>query len=1201
MGIVYEALDRERNTRVALKTLKDWTGESLLRFKNEFRALQDLQHRNLVKLGELIEESGQWFFTMELVSGSDFIGWVRPMTQPNEDDIETGAFDAPRSAHAPRYDEQRLRSGLLQLVHGLTVLHAAGKVHRDVKPSNIMVTPDGRIVLLDFGLAVSSEPDAMATQSSKVLGTAPYMAPEQAAGIPVGPEADWYSVGVILYQALTGTLPFDGPAVEVLMAKQREEPVPPRARVPTVPADLNALCVELLRISPAARPSGQELLRRLDHNAVADASSQPSFLQAPDFVGREAELAQLDEAFAAVRKRGATAICIQGDSGVGKSALARRFIERLTVKEAGLVVLAGRCYERESVPYKAFDGLVDSLARQMNRMARPDAIVPRLASLLAQAFPVLLRVEAIAQAPKLEHDIREPQELRSRVFGAMRELLTRLGDRQPLLLVIDDLQWADADSLALLKEILRPPDAPAVLLVATLRTDEGAISGSLPADARRVRLAPLPPADACELASQLIERFQAKGSVTPEAIAAEAGGHPLFIDELVRHVRERDPQAGPLRLDEALSARIARLDAQARQILEVLAVAGTPLTQTTAARAARSDIGSFTTRLIELRSANLLRTGGTRLNDTVELYHDRVRESVLVHIEPSARREWHERLAVAIETSERPDPEAIAIHWQAAGNGPRAATFAVKAAERATDALAFDRAARLYAVALELRPSEGNESRALRVKLAESLANAGRGKEAATAYLASLEGATAAEVLDLRRRAATQLLTTGHIEEGLETMQSVLAAVGLEYPATPRKALMQVIWRRMMLRLRGLRFKRRDESSVSSRELARIDVCYHAGLTLAIADHIRGHAFHVKGLSLALRAGEPFRVARALGLEIGYQSTPGGANAARVEAMAEVTEALSNELDHPQIRAFLYGVMGQVHYLAGRFSNGAELVDKGERMLRERCVGMPWEINTCRLWRARCLFYLGRLQDLSRQLPADITDCRQRGDLYGDTSLRCSVYPFLVLAEDDPVRAKEEIALAMKLWSPRGFHIQHYYARFAEACADIYAGNSERALDIAERTWRDCKGVLLLRIQLVRVALLDLRARAAIARAAQDTAQRKVLLGRAAKDARRIAGEKMPYTDPMAWLLNAGIASLRGDPETAITKLRLAVDGFEKAELALHAAAARRRLGQLVGGPEGEELVSAANTWMTRQGIMNPTAMTALYAPGFPS
>src|SRR5262249_36231443 len=145
-----------------------------------------------------------------------------------------------------------------------------------------------------------------------------------------------------------------------------EQPIPPRGRVPAVPADLDALCVDLLRISPSARPSGHEVLRRLDRQRPPDSAlSLPLFAPAPEFVGRARELALLGEAFGAVRRRGATAIFVQGESGVGKSALARHFVEQLATDQINLVVLAGRCYERESVPYKAFDGIVDSLARQM--------------------------------------------------------------------------------------------------------------------------------------------------------------------------------------------------------------------------------------------------------------------------------------------------------------------------------------------------------------------------------------------------------------------------------------------------------------------------------------------------------------------------------------------------------------------------------------------------------------------------------------------------------------------------------------------------------------------------------------------------------------------------------------------------------------------------------------------------------------------
>ncbi len=134
MGVVYEVWDREREAPFALKTLRSLSPHRLSLFKNEFRALRGLSHRNLVTLGELVKDGGHWFFTMELVDGEHFLSWVCPK-QP---------------ATGPRFDEERLREGLRQLAGGLCALHRCGKVHCDIKPSNVLVTRDGRIVVLDF-------------------------------------------------------------------------------------------------------------------------------------------------------------------------------------------------------------------------------------------------------------------------------------------------------------------------------------------------------------------------------------------------------------------------------------------------------------------------------------------------------------------------------------------------------------------------------------------------------------------------------------------------------------------------------------------------------------------------------------------------------------------------------------------------------------------------------------------------------------------------------------------------------------------------------------------------------------------------------------------------------------------------------------------------------------------------------------------
>ncbi len=225
MGVVYEAIDRETGASVALKTLRAPSAESLLRLKREFRALQDLRHPNLVSLGELVEDGGVWFFTMELIQGVNFVDYVRPdwrerrrhpRVVADADTAELAPGDPwPQAIAAadgnPGHDGARLRRGLAQLARGLCALHDAGMVHRDVKPSNILVTDAERVVLLDFGLVADAGPGRGWTEDN-VVGTALYMAPEQAAGRPVGPEADWYGVGVLRTRRSPGRRRSSAPA-----------------------------------------------------------------------------------------------------------------------------------------------------------------------------------------------------------------------------------------------------------------------------------------------------------------------------------------------------------------------------------------------------------------------------------------------------------------------------------------------------------------------------------------------------------------------------------------------------------------------------------------------------------------------------------------------------------------------------------------------------------------------------------------------------------------------------------------------------------------------------------------------------------------------------------------------------------------------------------------------------------------------------
>ncbi len=1241
MGVVYEAFDRERDTRVALKTLLHLNADGVFRFKNEFRALQDVQHPNLVSLDELIEEEGHWFLTMELIDGVDFLSYVRP-APPGKDSSQTafsptdrmptglvpgnGAVPAPisdageerpgviswrsQAGAEPGYDEARLREGIGQLARGLAALHAAAKVHRDIKPSNVLVTRDGRVVLLDFGLVQSLEEWAVPSRSSsdnQLVGTTAYMAPEQAASKPVGPPADWYAVGVVLYEALTGRLPFNGPSIEVLMNKQRFEPAPPRALVPAVARDLDALCVELLRFDPAARPVARDVLRRLNVEEAFDARGAPSIsssqVHAPPFIGRTREMAILEDSLGELRSGTGVTLFVEGQSGVGKSALVRQFTRRLRSLAPDAVLLTGRCYERESVPYKAFDGIVDALSRYMMELGplRAAAIVPHKAALLAQVFPVLRRVEAIAQAPIPRHEVLDPQELRTRVFAALREMLTRLADRSPLVIVIDDLQWADEDSLALLRELTRPPDPPRILLVATLR-DADPPSGLL-GDVRRLRVGTLTPEQARELAAVLIGRLSPQAAPSAMTIAEESGGHPLFIDELVRHATMVGEAAGqpaaPLRLDEALWARISRLEPDAQHLLGLVAVAGAPIDLASVARAEGIGFAELSKRVALLRIANLVRTAGARGFDTIEPYHDWVRAAMLGHLDASTQREGHERLAQALEVAQKIDPESLMIHWRGAGVPEKAARYAALAADQAASALAFDRAARLCRIALELLPADALERRGLEARLGDALANAGRGAEAADAYLRAVPGANAAEALDLQRRAAEQRLRNGHLDGGLAILRSVLTKVGMTLPRTPRSALASLLARRARIWMRGVRYRERDASQISQEDLTRIDICWSAAQGLAMVDTIRGAGFQAQNLLLALDAGEPYRVARALAMEAAFLATEGGPSRERTFRLWSVADALATRIANPHALALTAMVAGNASYFRGEWRSARERCDQAETIFRDRCTNVSWEINTAHTFALWSLLWMGDVREFSRRVTVLVNEAQERGDLFATTAFRTARAQYGFPAADDPASGRREVEDAMGRWSHElGFQLPHWWELFALGNLDLYEGG-DAAYVRHVKNHRALERSMLLRIQVLRLESLHARARAVLAAAMARPAERTALLREARSVTDRIARERMPWSDALNLVLRAAIAHGEGHLDETVTLLTGAAGALDAGDMKLFAALARRRRGAIVGGDEGRALIAAADGLMRAQKIVRPDRMAAMLTPGF--
>jgi serine/threonine protein kinase len=1287
-GTVYEAWDAERGSTVAVKVLRALGPADLYRFKNEFRTLADTVHPNLVQLYELFSDGERWSFTMELVDGVDFATWVRgerrgedgtlPEQPPTVVGIERRALErsegqaeaiAGEAAQAaapagPAFDEHRLRAAMVQLAQGLTALHSGGKLHRDLKPTNVLVAATGRVVLLDFGLIREAVPNqTYQSLHEGIVGTPAYMAPEQAAGLEVSAASDWYAVGAMLYEALTGRPPFVGGGLRVLIEKQSQDPPHPSAWLGDAARharDLQDLAMELLARDPEKRPSGRVVLRRLGAtaNPRGPFSASTSGPLAPVLVGRGEELAFLRDAYRAAQRKQVT-VLVTGDPGSGKTALVRRFLDGLRESDAPPVLLSGRCYLNESLPYKAVDSLMDALSRYLRGLPREvtRALMPDDVQALARLFPVLGRVEAVSAAERKVLEVPDSLELRRRAFGALRELFARLAARQPLVLWVDDLQWGDADSAALLAELARPPEPPPLLLLGCVRSDAAASplvdglrrSAALPAAAVELRelvVGPLPLAAAEAIARHLLaerpegaghdgegreagregdgdaaQDLDATANLQPTAasagdagvatiLARAAGGNPFVLQALVRYAQVvSQPESdrsdhGNLAfsfpsLDALVTALLDRLPADARALLEVVAVAAHPLTVNAAATAARLE-GGLQAALTVLRAGKLVvvrEAGGTRW---VEPYLTRIAEAVHAVLPGEQRRAVHARIASALLLDSTVDPEKLALHFSAAGEQDRAAEYALRAARRARETLAFDREVELLRLVLGLGHPGEEERRARLVELGEAATNAGRGGEAAEAYLAAVPGAKAGEAIELRRRAAEQLLVSGHVDAGVRAIEEVLSSIGMSLPKSHRAALVSLLWRRLLLRLRGTRFRERDSTQIAAERLIAIDTCWSVTVGLGLVDTIRGLDFGTRGLLLALRAGEPSRVARMLALEVGVSGTGGTKNAEATERIVQQAMRLAKKLADPRVEGLATVTSGIAAYLRGDFALARERFERGEKILRERCRGVTWELDTATTMLFRVLLFLGDWAEVRRRLPGALEAFAARGDLYAETNVRSRIAWVARLMDDDPEGARREAVEAVARWSHASFHLQHYWQLTGFTEIALYEGRGQQAWEVIEHSWPLLTATNLLRVQFTRTEASHLRLRAAVAAMAADGldgAMYRRLRPLVARDLAALERGGPGWAEAYTLLLRAGLASLEGDREAAAALLGRAAIAAERHDLGFYAAAARLRLARLPGDADGDAARSAG-AFMTGQGARRPERWCDVLAPG---